>query len=151
METIAKINFEIWRPRLANSSSSCREVVSKNEIYVDVETGCKTRKRVKMLSCRGECSSSTVGSSGEISSSSSSSSSQLDKFKLLDPNAKFSYLIGTNKRETSRQSSQCCQVIKRKSRKLRLFCQDGSSYLSEINMVKKCSCSPRCSSGGGGL
>ena len=120
-------------------SSSCKEVVVKNDIYVDTETGCKTRKRVKIWSCRGECSFG-----GE-------SSVQLNKFKLLDPNAKFSYLIGTNKRETSSQtsssssSSQCCQVTKRKARKLRLFCEDGSSYVSELNLVKKCSCSTKCS------
>lgn len=69
--------------------------------------------------------------------------SELEKFQLLDKNAKFSYLIGTNKRETPDErpllsTSSCCQAIKRRLKKLRLYCPDGKSFVTEIEIIKKC-------------
>lgn len=111
-------------------------MISKNEIYTDPKTGCKSRKRVKLLSCRGECQQQQKYSSPNING--------FEKFQLSDDktNAKFSgYLIGTNKRESPLfQPQQCCQVSKRRPKKLRLFCDDGSSYVTEIEIVRKCSC-----------
>ena len=115
-------------------------MVSKNEIYKDPQTSCKTRHKVKIISCRGECSTNPNLAPNQKHQT----DNELDSFKLLDKSAKFSYLIGTNKRDTQLTrpfvgaSSVCCQVVKRRSKKIKLYCPDGSSYVSEIEIIKKC-------------
>lgn len=115
-----------------SQNGTCHEKVNF-EIYVDSNTGCKSRKKIRTVTCEGACTGQD---------------SALDQFQLLDKNAQFSYLIGTNKkRDAQTRDSQsadvCCQATRTKAKPFRLFCADGSSYLHDVNMVKKCSCTSR--------
>lgn len=129
----------------SSKTSSCSEVILRNEIYTDLRTGCMTRKRVKQTSCRSECKKQTRSM---MTREEERTEGGLEKFQLLDKNAQFSYLIGTNKRaahlrrHVSQPDVLCCQPIKRRTKKLRLFCPNGSSYITEIDMIKKCICAP---------
>lgn len=110
--------------------SNCVENVMK-DFYVDVQTGCRSKRKIKSLKCKSECESQT-------------------KSVKQRP---FSFIIGTNKHILGRSlnarnadlTKSCCQASRVKRRNIRLFCADGSTMLTEISIVKRCTCSNQCS------
>lgn len=118
------------------NEQDCTEAIV-NEIYTDKNTGCKTKRKIKMLKCSGDCSSKA---------------SEMKRFKSLDSKEPVSYLIGTNRQPMQRSLSEtshlenekCCVPSKTRNRRVKLFCNDGSTYLNDINIIKKCSCSKKC-------
>ncbi|GAB6025016.1 hypothetical protein CHUAL_010127 [Chamberlinius hualienensis] len=40
--------------------------------------------------------------------------------------------------------SNCCQPRKTKKRKIRLICNDGTSYMKDIEVIRKCTCVKKC-------
>jgi hypothetical protein len=107
------------------------------DFYTDIKTGCKTNRKIKQIVCKGECK--------QIST---------DK----DPNKQsqmpsFAFLIGTNKKAAAYQRSitttslatptKCCQPIRSRSKKVKLYCPGGSTLITDIHLPKKCVCSTR--------
>ena len=41
-------------------------------------------------------------------------------------------------------SQDCCKPRRTKLRKVRLICNDGTSYTKEIEVIRKCQCTRRC-------
>jgi hypothetical protein len=119
--------------RLKQQSSCVQNVM--NDFYVDVQSGCKSKRKIKTLTCKSECDQS-----------------QMRSIKQMP----FGYIIGTNKHILSRSlnnnrintnphANSCCQASRVKRRKIKLFCADGSTIMTEINIVKRCTCSNQCS------
>ena len=108
------------------------------DFYVDSNTGCKSKRKIKSLKCKSDCSLS-------------SNQAQL---KTLNQTP-FGYLIGTNKQtlrslrqinEATKRKSSCCRASKVKKRKMKLFCADGSTIMTDVSIIKRCSCSNECMS-----
>jgi len=77
---------------------------------------------------------------------SSSASSSMSQQQNQTP---FGYLIGTNKhtvagRDIVVNKTSCCRASKVKKRKMKLFCADGSTIMTDVSIVKKCTCSNEC-------
>ncbi|CAF0707250.1 unnamed protein product [Brachionus calyciflorus] len=105
--------------------TSCSEKIV-NDFYMDETSGCKTKRKIKMIQCGGQCSA------------------EMKKLKLLDNKEMFGYLIGTNNRQNVRSINECCIPIKTRLRRVKLFCDNGSTFVKDINLIKKCSCSSKC-------
>ena len=115
------------------SSPSCVER-TLNDFYVDPQTGCKSKRKIKTLKCKSECSVSPKQS-----------------LNLLGNKTPFGYIIGTNKHilrslNSNGGSESCCQASRVKKRKIKLFCADGSTLMTELSIVKRCTCFAECSS-----
>lgn len=108
---------------------SCAERLI-NDFYVDEKTGCKSRKKIRTLKCKNQCQTQSPA-------------------KLMQSNqTPFGYIIGTNKKQISRslnENESCCKASQTKLKKLKLFCDDGSTIMADITIVKKCTCSNECS------
>jgi hypothetical protein len=124
---------------------SCTESV-ESDYYVDAKSGCSTKRKLKIVKCRGEC-----GSGGK-----SVRDSKLNAFSTADSKTPFGYLIGTNRKQVNARSlssgkrrvgsgGACCVASVSKPRKLRLHCDDGRpSFMADVSLVKQCACSSTC-------
>ncbi len=129
--------------------SSCTESV-ESEYYVDAKSGCKTKRKLRIVRCQGGCSSESSGISVR--------DSKLNAFSSADGNTPFGFLIGTNKKQVNSRSlsgskgltpfkrlaSQCCVASVSKPRKLKLYCEDGGVLVADVSLVKQCACSKKC-------
>jgi hypothetical protein len=121
--------------------STCGERVV-HEFYTDSISGCRTKKRIRMIRCAGECEKQTPATNKSV---------------------QFNYLIGANRKSAQRsltsqfepreqqqqlqQQSLCCEAHKSKARKIRLYCADGSTVKADISIIRKCMCTNKCNSG----
>ena len=115
------------RPKVKVNSPASQDCVAEamEDFYVDPNTGCKSKRKIKSLKCKSDCAPS-----------------QMSPLRNKTP---FGYIIGTNKHIVrSSNSDTCCRPSKVKRRKLKLFCADGSTILTELSIVKKCTCSSDC-------
>ena len=119
---------------------NCIEKVIEN-FHVDPRTGCKSKRKIKTLKCKSECSSSSQSESNSLNQT------------------PFNYLIGTNKQTLrslkpngatstnnngNNKSKTCCKASKVKRRKMKLFCADGSTIMTDVSIIKRCTCSNEC-------
>jgi len=102
-----------------DESKSCKIAISK-EIFQDEATGCKTKRKIRLFNCSGQCVDETQNNQ-----------------------TRFNYIIGTNKRDSSKASSTCCMPSKTKERKVKLFCDDGSTIIKDLSIVRQCKCSKK--------
>jgi hypothetical protein len=102
-------------------SKSCNIFISK-EFYQDESTGCKTKRKIRLFKCSGQCIDETQNNQ-----------------------TRFNYIIGTNKRDSSKliTSSTCCMPSKTKERKVKLYCDDGSTIVKDLSIVRQCKCSKK--------
>lgn len=42
---------------------------------------------------------------------------------------------------------QCCKPLKTKKRQVRMACSDGSKFVKEIEIIRKCGCTRKCGMG----
>ena len=105
--------------------TSCSVKVSF-DFYTDLESGCRTKRKIRSLKCEGKCVSNKIR-----------------QFKSINT---FGYLIGTNNRQSLRSASECCVPIKTRNRRVKLFCDNGRNYIKTIQLVRRCSCSNKCES-----
>ena len=138
-------------------SNGCTETIV-NDHYVDPKSGCKTKRKFKMVKCKGNCSKySSRNSITTRDSQSSSPNVELQSFRSLDEKMPFGYLIGTNKKQLNSRSlsmngltpikrlvPECCVALKSKPRKFKLLCEDGSVLISDVSLIKECACSSKC-------
>lgn len=98
-----------------------------HDFYTDTKTGCKSRKKLRMIKCTGTCRSENSN----------------DKLSQMP---QFNFLIGTNRKSANQRSinsnlaPSCCQPVKTRAKKIKLFCNDGSTIIADINLPKKCVC-----------
>lgn len=91
------------------------------DFYTDSKTGCKSKKRLPFIKCTGSCK-------------------QMTNEEKQPPS--FAFLIGTNKKAIQRSiTTPCCQPVRTKPKKIKLFCSDGSTILADISLPRKCFCS----------
>ncbi len=124
--------------------NSCTESI-ESDYYVDASSGCKTKRKLRMVKCKGGCGSSGI----------SVRDNKLNAFSASDSNTPFGYLIGTNRKQVNSRSlngltpikrltQQCCVASVSKPRKLKLVCEDGAVMTVDVNLVKECACSNAC-------
>jgi hypothetical protein len=103
-------------------AKSCKIAISK-EFYQDEATGCKTIRKIRLFNCSGQCGVNETHTN----------------------QSRFNYIIGTNKRDSARAitSSTCCMPSKTKERKVKLFCDDGSTIIKDLSIVRQCKCSKK--------
>lgn len=118
-------DFVTIAPRL--QANQCMHRIL-TDFYTDPKTGCKSKKKIKMIKCSGECNKLNND----------------EKNDKLSQMPSFSFLIGTNRKSNQRSVNslqQCCQPIKNRPKKIKLFCIDGSTIIADVHMPKKCICS----------
>jgi hypothetical protein len=115
-----------------------------SEIYVDEKSGCKSKRKIKLVKCDGQC----MNNEGENGLNKKSPSI---KFRSIDYNKQpFSFIIGSNKKQLSLRSNRmaannkCCSVSETRQKRMKLHCENGSVITTEVNLVKECSCSNKC-------
>ena len=128
-----EVNEKVTLNSNGNTVNTCVEKIV-HEFFADSKTGCKSRKKIKMIKCKGECTASDPSMSQSSFQGQSSS---------------FGFIIGTNRKPNQRSlpttPSQCCRPAKTKPRKIKLYCDDASTIMVDITLPKKCVCANKCS------
>ncbi len=113
----------------SDNNSDCRGHVSQI-FYMDSASRCKSIRRIRHLTCSGECSPAS------------------QVYRSLDEDSGFdskaSLFIGTNLKSVKTRAASCCRPSKFRVRKIKLLCPDGSSLVKEIEVARRCVCSSAC-------
>lgn len=135
MSVDSKPDTRLKNHPIVRKESSCTETIVK-DFYIDQNSGCRTRRKFKMIKCRGDCSESRKQQPGV----------QFHSFRSLNDKQPFGYLIGSNNRKhtsliSARSMPQCCAPSKTRVKSVKLFCDDGRMIQSNITLIKQCACS----------
>jgi hypothetical protein len=120
------------------------------DYYNDQKTGCRSMRKIKLTKCQGQCSASSALSTSRDIRTINTNNKQLN---LIGSNIK--PLFNTNLRslnpfyhniqkrdelEKEEEDNNLCKSVNVKKRKLRLVCQDGSTFTTFVDQIKECAC-----------